>query len=40
MMAVGFAGGGHAGPGYAEMLRHAGAESVFARMTELAAFLD
>jgi len=40
MRAVGFAGGGHAGPGYAEMLRHAGAESVFARMTELAAFLD
>ncbi|MCK7492139.1 MAG: HAD hydrolase-like protein [Comamonadaceae bacterium] len=40
MRALGFAGGGHAGPGYAETLRHAGAESVFARMTELAALLD
>jgi len=39
MRALGFAGGSHTGPGHAAMLRHAGAEAVFARMTELGACL-
>jgi hypothetical protein len=39
MRALGFAGGGHAGPGYADRLRDAGAELVFDRMADLPAIL-
>jgi HAD superfamily hydrolase (TIGR01509 family) len=39
MQALGFAGGGHAGPGYAEGLRTAGAHLVFDRMADLPAIL-
>lgn len=39
MRALGFAGGGHAGPGYADMLRQAGAHRVFERMSELPALI-
>jgi HAD superfamily hydrolase (TIGR01509 family) len=39
MQALGFAGGGHAGPGYAEGLRTAGAHLVFDSMADLPAIL-
>lgn len=39
MRALGFPGGGHAGPGYAHMLRQAGAHRVFAHMSELPALI-
>ena len=39
MVPVGFAGGGHAGPGYAQMLREAGATVVIDRMSELPQLL-
>lgn len=39
MVPVGFAGGGHAGPGYAQMLREAGATVVIERMAELPQLL-
>jgi len=35
MRVLGFAGGGHAGPGYAESLAAAGADTVFTRMPDL-----
>jgi HAD superfamily hydrolase (TIGR01509 family) len=39
MRAFGFAGGGHAGPGYRERLLEAGARRVFERMSELPGLL-
>jgi HAD superfamily hydrolase (TIGR01509 family) len=39
MRVLGFAGGGHAGPRYGEMLRTAGANVVFRRMAELPRLL-
>ena len=39
MVPVGFAGGGHAGPGYAQMLREAGAAVVIERMADLPQLL-
>lgn len=39
MRVFGFAGGGHAGPGYAEMLTKAGAERVFRDMQQLPGLL-
>ena len=39
MKVLGFAGGGHAGPGYARMLRDAGAATVFEDMTDLPGLL-
>ena len=39
MAVLGFAGGGHAGPGYAERLKEAGAPVVFEDMAELPALL-
>lgn len=39
MVPVGFAGGGHAGPGYAHMLREAGAAVVIDRMVDLPQLL-
>jgi HAD superfamily hydrolase (TIGR01509 family) len=39
MRPLGFAGGGHAGPGYAEMLEGAGARTVFADMRRLPELL-
>lgn len=39
MRVLGFAGGGHCGPGYADMLREAGVETVFADMRELAGLI-
>jgi phosphoglycolate phosphatase-like HAD superfamily hydrolase len=35
MRVLGFAGAGHAGPGYAEKLAAAGADAVFTRMADL-----
>ncbi len=37
MRVLGFAGGGHCGPGYAEMLKDAGADAVFDDMRDLPA---
>ncbi|MEO5335776.1 MAG: HAD family hydrolase [Magnetospirillum sp. WYHS-4] len=39
MRVLGFAGGGHCGPGYGDMLRAAGASAVFADMRDLAGLL-
>lgn len=39
MRVLGFAGAGHAGPGYAEMLAAAGADAVFTRMSDLPTLL-
>ena len=39
MTVLAFAGAGHAGPGYADMLRRAGAHAVFDDMAELPALL-
>jgi HAD superfamily hydrolase (TIGR01509 family) len=40
MRVLGFAGAGHAGPGYAEALAAAGADAVFDRMADLPALLE
>jgi phosphoglycolate phosphatase-like HAD superfamily hydrolase len=40
MRVLGFAGGGHAGNGYAAMLRAAGADPVFDDMADLPALLQ
>jgi HAD superfamily hydrolase (TIGR01509 family) len=40
MTAVGFAGGGHAGPEYAQMLEEAGASAVLDRMADLPRLLQ
>jgi HAD superfamily hydrolase (TIGR01509 family) len=40
MPVLGFSGGGHAGPGYADMLRRAGAETVFDDMNDLPELID
>jgi predicted dinucleotide-binding enzyme len=39
MRVLGFAGGGHAGRGYAERLAAAGADTVFTRMPDLPTLL-
>jgi beta-phosphoglucomutase-like phosphatase (HAD superfamily) len=39
MRVLGFAGAGHAGPGYAERLAAAGADTVFTRMPDLPTLL-
>jgi HAD superfamily hydrolase (TIGR01509 family) len=39
MRVLGFAGGGHAGPGYVQMLRDAGAATVFEDMADLPGLL-
>ena len=39
MRVLGFAGGGHAGPGYAEMLRKCGPDTVFDDMRDLPGLL-
>lgn len=40
MAAIGFAGGGHAGPAYGDMLWEAGAETVIERMADLPPLLQ